>query len=242
MSRGGRHRGQTGHRWPVLHLQSGMVRISCVQRAVVLAVTLSVLVAVLTGCSSSSNPESAAKATTTEAKAATSTTSTALALPPTGTSTSTPIPPHSPQCTATDLRPSWPGIGDGASGVLYFTVNLLNSSQVTCATGGYVGVSAYEPSGVLIAASDSREPLGSANPPPTLAVDPGQSVHFIVGLPDVNQAEGGAECSTTVGALHLIPPNERTELQIATPVHSTYPSLCEGTIYVGPLQSGALNL
>jgi hypothetical protein len=214
-----------------------------VKRAVVLAVTLLMLVGVLTGCSSSSNRNSAAMATTTEAKAAMSTTtSTALALPPTSTSTSTPIPPHSPQCTATDLRPSWPGIGDGASGVLYFTVNLLNSSQATCVTGGYVGVSAYEPSGVLIAASDSRELLSPANSPPTLAVDPGQYLHFIVGLPDVNQAEGGADCLTTVGALHLIPPNESTEVQVATPVHSTYPSLCMGTIYVGPLQSGALNL
>ena len=166
------------------------------------------LVVALAGCSTSPNRKAVARATTTEAQAAaSSTTSTTQAQPSTTTSSSAPIPAGLPQCTTADLRPSWPGIGDGASGVLYFTVNLLNSSGVTCITGGYVGVSAYEPSGALIAASESRELLGSPNPPPALAVSPGKSVHFIVGLPDVNQAAGGAECSTTVGALHLIPPN-----------------------------------
>jgi hypothetical protein len=44
-----------------------------------------------------------------------------------------------------------------------------------------------------------------------------------------------------VGALHLIPPNETTEVQIATPVTMGYPALCGSTFQVGPLLSGAIN-
>jgi hypothetical protein len=122
----------------------------------------------------------------------------------------------------------------------YFGVNLLNSSPATCVTGGYVGVSAYDPAGDLISASESRDLLGS-NSAPTLSVAPGASIHFVIGLPDTNVADGGTECSNTVGALHLIPPNETTEVQIATPVARGYPSLCGNTFMVGPLQSGATN-
>jgi hypothetical protein len=136
------------------------------------------------------------------------------------------------------LQTSWPGTGNGASGNLFYVINLLNSSPSTCVTGGYVGVSAYNPAGDMIAASESRNSMGTSSPP-TLTVAPGVTVHFVVGLPDVDEAAGGTECSTTVGALHLIPPNETTEEQIATPISTGYPKLCGDTFMVGPLQSGA---
>ena len=88
--------------------------------------------------------------------------------------------------------------------------------------GGYVGVSAYDPTGQLIAASAMHEGTGLSRPP-TLTVAPGASVHFTIGLPDVDAAAGGTQCSMTVGALHLIPPNETTEVQIATPISNGYP-------------------
>jgi hypothetical protein len=136
------------------------------------------------------------------------------------------------------MHPSWTGQGNGASGNLFYVVNLLNSSPSTCVTGGYVGVSAYDPAGDLIAASGSRNAMGTTSPP-TLTVAPGATVHFVVGLPDVNEAAGGTECSTTVGALHLIPPNEMTGVQIATPISTGYPKLCGEAFMVGPLLSGA---
>ena len=103
-------------------------------------------------------------------------------------------------------------------------MNLANSSSQTCVTGGYVGVRAYDPAGAQIAASELRDPLGDSSPP-TLYVSPGDSVHFTIGLPTVRPA-GGTQCSTKVGVLHLIPPNETTEVQIATPVRAGYPLLC----------------
>jgi hypothetical protein len=129
-------------------------------------------------------------------------------------------------------------MGDGASGTIYFEVNLVNSSSVTCVTGGYVGISAYDPAGHLIAATESRQVLSGASSPPALSVAPGTSVHFEVGFADVNESDGGTKCSITVGALHLIPPNETTEVQIATPVSSGYPALCGNTFQVGELYSG----
>jgi hypothetical protein len=82
--------------------------------------------------------------------------------------------------------------------------------------------------------------MGS-NSSPTLSVVPGASLHFIIGLPDVDIVDGGTECSTMAGALHLIPPNETAEVQVATPVTMGYSNLCGSTFIVGPLQSGAIN-
>lgn len=195
-------------------------------------------VVLLAGCSSS--PKNSASKSSTTATTAKATTTTSPSNPPSTTSSTVPAAPSSNQCTASDLQPSWPGTGNGASETLYFVVNLLNFSSATCVTGGYVGVSAYDPAGDLIAASESRDLMGS-NSPPTLSVAPGASLHFIIGLPDVDIADGGTECSTAVGALHLIPPDETAEVQVATPVTMGYPSLCGSTFMVGPLQSGATN-
>jgi hypothetical protein len=196
------------------------------------AVILTVLsaAALLAGCSNSP-AKKAAVTTTTTLEGATTTTS----PPPvdTSTSTTTAAVPTSDQCTANDLQPSWPGMSNGAAGTIYYIVDLMNSSSVACVTAGYVGVSAYDPGGDLITASEIRETGGT----PTLSVAPGASVNFMVGFSDVD--EGG--CSVTVGALHLIPPNETTEVQIATPVSSGYPSLCGKTFLVTPLQSGTVS-
>ena len=116
-------------------------------------------------------------------------TTNALPIQCEGFSTTRPPPPLGPQCTAGDLQPSWTGTGDGGGQSIYYVVNLLNSSPSTCVTGGYVGVSAYDPAGHLIAASDFHSPLDQS--PPTLSVAPGASVHFSVGLADVDQTTGG---------------------------------------------------
>jgi hypothetical protein len=200
--------------------------------------TTTLAVVLLAGCSGLS--KNSASKPSTPATTAKGTTITSLTNPPLATSSTAPVVPSSDQCTASDLQPAWPGTGDGASGSIYFVVNLLNSSSATCVTGGYVGISAYDPAGDLISASESRDLFGS-NSAPILSVAPGASIHFIIGLPDSDLADGGTECSTTVGALHLIPPNETTEVQIATPVARGYPSLCGNTFMVGPLQSGATN-
>lgn len=192
----------------------------------------------LAGCSGSPAKNTANETTT--AVSAPTTTTTTPRNPTSTTSSTGRDTPRAPQCTASDLQPSWPGLGDGASGTVFFVVNLLNSTSTTCVTGGYVGVSTYDPAGDQIAASESRDLMGS-NSAPTISVAPGASIHFMVGLADVDDATGGTECSTTVGALHLIPPNEKTEVQIATPVRMGFPALCGNTFLVGPLLSGATN-
>jgi hypothetical protein len=186
------------------------------------------------GCGS---PTANAKPKVTTPSTTVPATTTTPSVPPTSTTTTIPAPQQNGQCMASQLQPSWPGDGNGASGHLYYSVNLLNSSAVTCVTGGYVGVSAYDPMGHLIAASAMRQGTGLSGPS-TLSVAPGTSVYFTVGLPDVNQSDGGTSCAVTVGALHLIPPNETSEVQIATPISSGYPSLCGSTFIVSALQSG----
>jgi hypothetical protein len=120
-------------------------------------------------------------------------------------------------------------------------VNLLIVSSASCTTGGYFGVSAYDPSGRLLASQDIRESFMGV--PPEVTVFPGGSISFAVGFVDESSIGGGAPCTSTVGALHLIPPNTTTELQIATPLPAVesavgYPSLCEPRIGVGPVQNG----
>jgi hypothetical protein len=167
------------------------------------------------------------------------TSSPSTAAPATSTPGSTvPATTVSDQCTSGDLHPSWTGQRNGASGHLLYSVNLLNSSSSACVTGGYVGVSAYDPAGNPIAASGARDAMGTSSPP-TLTVAPGATVHFVVSLPYGTEGTGGTACSTSVGALHLIPPNETTVVQIATPIRTGYPKLCGNTFLVGPLLGGA---
>ena len=130
------------------------------------------------------------------------------------------------------------GVGNGASEHLFYVVNLENVSGRACVTGGFVGVAAYDPEGNLISASEERAP--SMAPDAALSVGPGVSVYFSIGLPDVDAEAGGTECSTVVGALHLIPPNESTDVQVATPISGGYPKLCGNGFLVGPLVSGAI--
>jgi hypothetical protein len=129
-------------------------------------------------------------------------------------------------------------LSGAASEHLYYTVNLENVSGRGCVTGGYVGVAAYDPEGRLIPASESRAP-GFA-PDAALSVEPGASMHFTVGFADVDMETGGTPCSTMVGALHLIPPNDWTEEQVATRISTGYPKLCGNNFLVGPLASGAI--
>lgn len=144
------------------------------------------------------------------------------------------------QCTAGDLRPSWRGFGNGASQHLFYVVNLENVSEEACVTGGFVGVAAYDPEGRLIPASEEHAP--SMAPDVALSVAPGTSVNFSVGFEDVDIAAGGIACSTVVGGLHLIPPNEWTTVPVATPLRTGgYPTLCGSSFLVGPLESGAID-
>jgi hypothetical protein len=118
-------------------------------------------------------------------------------------------------------------------------VSLVNVASEACATAGYFGVSAYDPSGKLLASQDVRD-SAFGGPADEVTVPPGGSMHFTVGFADDVIAEGGTSCSSTVGALHLIPPNTSDEVQVATPVPSGgYPSLCSSQILVGPVAMGA---
>lgn len=209
------------------------------KRLLVDFVTALALVVILTGCSNTPTRTSAPRAPV----ATTTTTSTAttrtVVSPPSTTSTTVALAGAGNQCTPGDLRPSWPGFGDGASSEhLFYVVNLENVSGRACVTGGYVGVAAYDPEGHLIAASEDRAP--SMAPDDALSVGPGASMHFSVGLPDVDVETGGTECSTVVGALHLIPPNDWTDVPVPTPISTGYPKLCGNSFLVGPLVSGAI--
>lgn len=209
-----------------------------VKRLFVGFVMASALVVLLTGCSETpsrtSAPRAAPPTTTTVPQATTST----VVNPPTTTSTTAALAGAGNQCTPGDLRASWPGFGNGASEHLFYVVNLENVSGRACVTGGYVGVAAYDPEGHVIPASENR--ASGMAPDEALSVGPGASMHFSVGLPDVDIEAGGTECTTVVGALHLIPPNETTDVQVATPISTGYPKLCGNSFLVGSLASGAI--
>lgn len=213
------------------------------RRPTILVVVAAGVALLASGCTNSPGKTALRAASTTTTPVATSSTTVPANASTTITaSTSSTVPASTSttvvQCTASDLQPSWSGMGDGASETVYFVVNLVNSSSAPCETGGYVGVSAYDPAGDLIPASESRQLLGT-NSAAALTMTPGGTVHFIVGFADTDMADGGYLCSTTVGALHLIPPDETTEVQVATPVRSHFPALCGRTFQVGPLISGA---
>lgn len=200
--------------------------------------TSAALIIVLSGCSGTPSRTSAPKASTKSTTTSSPTTS-PVVNPPTTSTTSLALAGAGNQCTAEDLRASWRPFGNGESEHLVYIVNLENVSGRACVTGGYVGVSAYDPQGRLIPASEDRAP-GMA-PDIALSVAPGASINFSIGLADVDIAAGGTECSTVVGALHLIPPNETTALQVATPISTGYPKLCGDNFFVGALASGAIN-
>jgi hypothetical protein len=158
-------------------------------------------------------------------------------LPVNPTTTIAPFTPGLSRCVTSDFQPSWDDQGDGASQAIYFVVNLLNISGASCDTGGYFSVSAYDPNGQLLTSTDERNPLGE--PSPELTVPPGGSISFSVGFADVSPPDGDS-CAVTVGAIHLIPPNDTNEVQVATPdERGGYPSLCSNQIGVGPVRSGA---
>jgi hypothetical protein len=127
---------------------------------------------------------------------------------------------------------------------VYYGVTVTNTSSARCLTGGFFGVSAYSPDGRLVTSSDARAGgltgTSGTSGTPTLTVPPGSSIHFIVGFADNVASAGGAPCGTVVGSLHLIPPNDTSTDQVATPKQGGgFPPLCEGSILVGPIQPGA---
>ena len=148
----------------------------------------------------------------------------------------TPDAGNSPECSTKSIAASWPNNRDGASGVLYYSVDIRNVAASTCHMSGYFGVSAFSPAGILIAANDSREAdLGILGP---VVLGPGASAQFQVGFQDSNLQAGGTDCHTVVGSLHLIPPDQTTSVQLATPdalSDSGHPPLCEQKLFVGPV-------
>lgn len=143
---------------------------------------------------------------------------------------------NGPECSTKSIAAFWPDDRNGASGVLYYSVDVRNVAAVACHMAGYFGVSAFAPSGALVAASDTREAdLGSLGP---VVLTPGSVAHFQVGFQDSNLRAGGIDCHTVVGSLHLIPPDQTTSVQVATPdarSNGRYPPLCERKIFVGPV-------
>jgi Protein of unknown function (DUF4232) len=137
---------------------------------------------------------------------------------------------------AAQLAAEWGGMVNGAGGMAIYGVDIKNTSDRRCRTGGYFGVSAYDPGGDRITANDDRVTVFGAAHAVTVAA--GGTIGFEIGLYDTNGAES---CGTTVGALHLIPPNDVHSIQVATPVPRGYAPLCQHTIIVGAIQARAVN-
>jgi hypothetical protein len=180
-----------------------------VKRHLARVVVASTLAIVLTGCSGTPRQASAPRARAATTTPTSNATMSTVVSPPPTTSTTEALAGAGNQCTAGDLRPSWLGFGDGASEHLFYVVNLENVSDRACVTGGYVGVAAYDPGGLLIPASEERAP--SMAPDVALSVGPGASMHFSIGLPDVDIEAGGTECSRWwVRSISSLPTRERT--------------------------------
>lgn len=181
--------------------------------------------------SAQTNPSAPSSTTATASPSSTAATSAVAAPPTTG---GNPL-----RCGAGELRPSWSGVGNGASGVVYYSIQVTNVGSTKCITAGYFGVSAYSPDGRLITSSDTRD-SGLDNSASELTVAPNGSVNFTIGLADNNPTQGGTACGTVVGALHLIPPNDTNSNQLATPLkNGGFPPLCQPMILVGPAVAGA---
>jgi hypothetical protein len=128
-----------------------------------------------------------------------------------------------PACRTNDLRPSWAGSVNGASGELLYLVREQNITTRTCRLAGYFGGSVDAPGGNPISATPYKNRrLG--NPDVTVSIAPHAYAHFQLGLADVSQERSGNSCTVTVGAVHLIAPNDTVSVSLVTKLyHGHYP-------------------
>jgi hypothetical protein len=121
-------------------------------------------------------------------------------------------------------------------GTIYYGVGLRNDADRSCVTGGYPGISAYSPAGDRLPLRAARQPGAT----PALTVAAGHSVYFTLGLSDGADLPSGT-CATTVGALHIIAPDDTASFAVATPLQGGKdPVACSGRAEVSPLIAGAL--
>lgn len=107
-----------------------------------------------------------------------------------------------------------------------------------CPIGGYFGVSIYDQGGHLLNGSAQRTanlPGTGSGPEQPITLQPGGVAHFKVEIGEI--PTGGASKCPVIGSFHLIPPNDRSGLQVSVPASDNY-WYCGTTFEVGPTVAG----
>jgi Protein of unknown function (DUF4232) len=151
-----------------------------------------------------------------------------LQLPP------TPVPPPvaASPCTARELEVSFVS-SEGAAGTILDTLQLTNTSTVTCTVQGYVTVHMFNAGGIDVTTKDvpGGSILSRPPDPDAIALAPGQSSPFGIAWSDVPV---GNETSCPAAAmLGVTPPGDFVELPVALEL-----APCGGgTVNVGALRA-----
>jgi hypothetical protein len=169
-------------------------------------------------------------ATTSTPPAASPTTPSASASPPAASSAAA--------CATSALHGAIPVSANAASGHYLYTLNLTNNSGASCTLNGYPGVSfVSSPGGSQIGAAATRATTAyvfSDQPPQTVTLAPGQTVHADLQLVSYGDYPPSQCDAVTAQWVRVYPPNQTAPLYIQLTAQTC--SQGPGLLTVSPVQ------
>ena len=141
-----------------------------------------------------------------------------------------------PVCTTANLA-VWVNIseGNGAAGTIYYPLEFTNTSNHTCRTWGYPGVSALNASGKQLGDSAGRNPLYAGA---WVNIPAGGTAHSLLSYGNAEVSTSGCK-PTTASLIKVYPPNRKTaaygffSLQACRSTKSLYTYLYVTTVQPG---------
>ena len=194
-------------------------------RAALLLSAVTVLAAVLGGCSSGTASSTTTSTSTTSRSASSTATTRASGSSSTSSTTS-----GTDRCPTTGLSASVGG-SNGAAGTIETTVVLHNVSSTACLLGGYPGLLMLGTGGTALPTTVVRKGAYSftSQPPVTVTLAPGGTTSFNIGYSDV-PVGGETSCPSSV-ALEVTPPGAYDHLTVP----ATLAPCAQGTLVVSPV-------
>lgn len=117
-----------------------------------------------------------------------------------------------PKCATAALTAWMPaGPGSGYAGGAVYELEISNTSARACTLYGFPGVSALGSNGHQLGSSASWD---HAHPSRLLTLSPGATAHAVLRIVDVGVFPKQVCNPTKAAALRIIPPNDRTSIEI----------------------------
>ena len=117
-----------------------------------------------------------------------------------------------PVCTTANLS-VWVNIseGNGAAGTIYYPLEFTNTSNHTCRTWGYPGVSTLNASGKQLGDAAGRNPLYAGA---WVNIPAGGTAHSLMSYGNAEVATSGCK-PVTASLIKVYPPNQTTAVTLA---------------------------